>query len=329
MRRIALGSAVAFATACGSGGGGGGGESTGTSSGGGGIMTIGEGGPKLDALVDESGTGAGEGMGELGCEKVDFLFVIDSSHSMETNQAALIASFPEFVSAIQGTLTDVSSYHVAVVTSDAYEFNDPQCTEIGASVTQTDGENSNGQTCTPFATSARFLTDEDDLPTQFACIAQVGTDGDNDERMLAAATAALSPELNAAGGCNEGFLRDDALLVMVLITDEDDPGTCVNGNESCNGSPGDPMEWFEEVVARKGDHPENAVVLSLTRGAPGNVCGPAEGTEKNGARVMEFALFFGPTGLVGDICQDSFGAFFDEAVGLIDSACGGFIPPVG
>jgi hypothetical protein len=329
MRRIALGSAVALATACGDGGGGGGEETTG-SSGMTGIVTLEGSGPKLDLPVaDESGTGVAEGTGDMGCEKVDFLFVIDDSHSMETNQASLIASFPEFVTSIQSTLTEVSSYHVAVVTSDAYPFNDPQCTEMGASVTQTGGADANGQTCTPFATSSRYLTDADDLPTQFACIAQVGTDGNNDEAMMAGATAAISPGLNDAGACNDGFLRDDALLVMVLITDEDDPGTCINGNESCLGSPGDPMSWFDEVVMRKGGHPENAVVLSLTRGAPGNVCGAPEGTEKNGARVMEFALLFGPTGLVGDICEDSFGAFFDEAVGLIDDACGGFIPPVG
>jgi hypothetical protein len=286
-------------------------------------------GPKLD-LDDGSATIEGDDGGNpMGCEKVDFLFVIDSSNSMETNQAALIASFPEFVASIQGTLVEVDSYHVGVVTSDAYAYNQNGCTQMGALVTQTGGKDSGMETCTPFATDARYLTETDDLPTEFACIAQVATDGANDEEMFSGATEAVSDALNAADACNDGFVRDDALLVLVLITDEDDPGTCVNGGQSCEGSPGDPASWFDDIVAAKGGHPENVVALSLTRGSPGNVCGPAQGTETDGVRVMEFVQLLGPTGLIGDICEDSFGPFFDQAVGLIETACGGFIPPVG
>jgi hypothetical protein len=156
----------------------------------------------------------------------------------------------------------------------------------------------------------------------------VGTDGANDEAMMQGATAAVSPALNGPGGCNEGFIRDDALLVLVLITDEDDPGTCINGDQSCNGSPGDPASWLDDLLAVK-QFPENIVALSLTRGSPGNVCGPPEGTELDGTRVMQFVGLLGDTGLVGDICEASFGAFFDEAVALVESACGGFIDPVG
>ncbi len=328
--RTWIGGAAVIVAACGGGGGSDDGSDAGTT-GTGGIDEegIGEvGGPKLD--IGGGGDTAGdEQSGDDGCEKVDFLFVIDSSNSMETNQAELIASFPEFVATIQSTLESVDSYHVGVVTSDAYEFNEDGCTDMGALVTQTGGKDSGMETCSPFATPARFLTEADDLPSAFACIGQVGTDGANDEAMLAGALGAISPALNEAGACNDGFLRDDALLVMVLITDEDDPGTCIDGNQSCEGSPGDPMEWHDEVVDRKGGHPENVVVLSLTRGSPGNACDEAQGTEKDGERVMAFAQLFGATGSVGDICADSFGPFFSAAVGQIESACGGFIEPQG
>lgn len=46
------------------------------------------------------------GFGELeeeGCTKVDFLFIIDNSNSMATNQGELVASFPEFVMGIEST----------------------------------------------------------------------------------------------------------------------------------------------------------------------------------------------------------------------------------
>jgi hypothetical protein len=292
--------------------------------------TAGTSGPKLDVGdgVDTE-PGGGEAGTPKGCEQVDFLFVIDSSNSMATNQAELIASFPEFVSAIEGTLTNVHSYHVGGVTSDAYAWNEPGCTMMGALVTQTGGKDSGMQVCTPFASGMRYMTEADDLPTAFGCAALVGTGGANDEAMMAGATQAVSAPLNASGACNDGFLRDDALLVLVLITDEDDPGTCVSGGLSCEGSPGDPTSWFDEIVGVKGGHRENVVALSLTRGSPGNVCGSPQGTEMDGERIMQFVALFGENGLIGDICANSFGAFFDQAVDRIDSACGGFIPPVG
>lgn len=292
-----------------------------------GIDPPGDDGIKLDA---GGGTGATEGVGDdggdLGCKKVDFLFVIDSSNSMATNQAQLIASFPEFVDGIIGTLEQVDDFHVGVVTSDAYPWNAPGCEMLGALVTQTGGKDSGMETCGPFAEGHRFMTQADDLPTAFACAGLVGTGGANDEAMMGGATNAIAPALNANGACNQDFIRNDALLVLVLITDEDDPGTCISGGFDCMGTPGDPMTWYDEVVAVK-QHPENVVVLSLTRGAPGNVCGAPQGTELDGTRIMEFASLFGATGLLGDICAPSFGPFFEQAVGLIDSACDGFVPP--
>jgi hypothetical protein len=115
------------------------------------------------------------------------------------------------------------------------------------------------------------------------------------------------------------------LLVIVLITDEDDPGSCGIPGIGCTGSPGDPPSWNSEVIDRK-VHPENVVVLSLTRGAPDNVCGAAGLAEIDAVRIMAFATLFGPNGFRGDICAP-FGPFFEEAVGVIDSACDDFIPP--
>lgn len=279
-------------------------------------------GDKLDV-----GPGGGTGLDTDGCDKVDFLFVIDSSNSMATNQAQLIASFPAFVNSIQSTLDQLNSVHLGVVTSDAYAFNEPGCSKLGALVTQTGGKDSGMEMCTPFATEGRYMTEADDLPTRFACAALVGTDGDNNETMMEGATLAVSGAMGIPGGCNEGFIREDALLVLILITDEDDPGSCMAG-ERCGGSPGDPESWLADVVAVK-QHPENIVALSLTRGAPNNTCQTAQGAEADATRIMEFVNLLPGTGLAGDICADSFGPFFAEAVALVSEACGGFIGPAG
>jgi hypothetical protein len=278
-------------------------------------LDLGGGGP--------GGEGGGDEAGDAGCRSVDFLFVIDSSISMASNQGDLVAAFPAFVDTITSTLVEVDSYHVGGVTSDAYGDNEPGCTQLGALVTRTGGPDSSGQDCGPFA-EGRYMTEADDLPTTFACAARVGTGGDNDERMMGAALAAISADMNAAGACNEGFIRDDALLVMVLITDEDDPGSCGIPGVSCNGSGGTPPSWHTEVLDRK-VHPENAVVLTLTRGAPGNVCGDPGLAEIDAARLMAFAALFQSRGFRGDICAP-FGPFFEEAVGLIESACEDFVP---
>ena len=259
---------------------------------------------------------------EEGCTKVDFLFIIDNSNSMATNQGELVASFPEFVMGIESTLTNVDSFNVGVVTSDAYSFNGPGCTQIGAVVTETGGVNSSNAVCDPFAAGNRYMTELDDLPNDFACAALVGTAGNNDENMMEGALEAISPGLNAVGACNAGFIRPDALLVMVFITDEDDPGS------SGVGSPGDPNSWYDDVIAVK-MFEENVVVLTLTRGSPGNVCGGPQGSEIDGARLMQFATLFGANGFLGDICAASFGPFFDQAIGVIEGACESFMPPEG
>ena len=49
---------------------------------------------------------------------------------------------------------------------------------------------------------------------------------------------ALSPEYMGDGGCNANFLREDAVLVVTIITDEDD-----SGNDPYFTSPGDPAGW--------------------------------------------------------------------------------------
>jgi hypothetical protein len=259
-------------------------------------------------------------MPDTGCTKVDFLFVIDDSNSMATNQGELVASFPEFVDGIEATLVDVDSFHVGVVTSDAYAFNEPGCTQIGSLVTRTGGVNSSNSVCDPFADGARYMTENDNLANAFECAALVGTAGANDERMMDGTIGALSDALNMVGGCNAGFLRDDALLVLVLISDEDDPGS------SGIGSAGDPTTWHDAIAATKSVE-TNVVVLTLTRGSPGNICDAPQGSEVDGTRLMQLAQAFGANGFIGDICAASFGAFFDDAVNLIETACENFEPP--
>ena len=74
----------------------------------------GGGGPKFDV----AGGNTGPGDGEMGCQKVDFLFVIDNSGSMEDEQNNLINSFPGFIntimiSAIKQLSADLHAFEIA------------------------------------------------------------------------------------------------------------------------------------------------------------------------------------------------------------------------
>ncbi len=296
-------------------------------------------GPLFDVGTPGTGGGGGDG-GSKGCKKVDFLFVIDNSGSMGDEQDSLVASFPGFISTIQQTLIDAQDYHVMVVDTDAAwggecellcplwnntcpAFPQYPCGQgppsecdraLGAGVTYPIGNDASNMLCS-FSTGRRYMdSTEPDLSAAFQCAAKVGTDGDGGERPMSAMVAALSEDLAQPGGCNEGFLRDDAILVITVITDEED-----------DDSTGSPDGWFANVVAAKAGKSENIVVLGLINDtdAPQPVCAP---DVQDPAKVRSFIDMF-PNSIRGSVCEPSYNAFFQQAVDLIDTTCDDFVPP--
>lgn len=259
------------------------------------------------------------------CGKVDFLFIIDNSGSMSEEQANLVTSFPGFITAIQGTLDSVEEYNVGVITTDAYSPNTtvPGCAVLGGLVTRTGGSSSSNMVCGPYDAGTNYMTQADDLDTSFACAAQVGTSGNGFEVPMQAMIAAIDPKgpLSQPGACNEGFLREDALLVLVIITDENDGPSDPEGAPS----PGTPMDWYDAVVAAKDGIPENVVVVSLVNAA-GGPCPPSN-LVYDGVHIVEFTTLFGKNGLVGGVCQPDYSPTLAEAVAVIDVACENFMPP--
>lgn len=260
-----------------------------------------------------------------GCTKVDFLFIIDNSGSMADEQDNLTNSFPGFISGIQGALEQVDEYQVGVVTTDAYGPNDaaPGCSVLGGLVVQTGGSDSSNSVCGPYAEGNNYMTQVDDLATTFACAADTGTAGNGAERPMDAMTNVLTKVHGGPGGCNEGYLRDDALLVLVIITDEYDGAGDPEGGGS--HSQGDPGTWYDTVVASKLGIPENAVALGLLNYA-GGPCPPADQVY-DGGNIVNFVSMFGANGFLGGICEPDYGPGFAEAVGIIEEACNNFQPP--
>jgi hypothetical protein len=294
------------------------------------------GSPAFD--VGGSGTGDAGEPPEAGCQAVDFLFVIDNSVSMDPRQAALIEAFPGFMSAIESTLEEGTDFHVLVADTDAWgrcNTANPwqgvspghatcngyieqqvfhECDRaLGAGVVHPAGRDSTNATCTPAGGNRYIVADEPNLTDTFACMATVGTAGHPSERPMDAMVAALAPGINGPGGCNAGFLRDDALLVVTFISDDpnyEDEGT--------------PQDWYNAVVAAKNADPTSVVVLGLTPAWPGCKSGSPKG-----AHWAEFIELWGEQGLHGNVCSsaEEYVSFFEAAVSTIDQACNDFTPP--
>jgi hypothetical protein len=130
----------------------------------------------------------------------------------------------------------------------------------------------------------------------------------------------------SVGECNEGFLRDEALLVIVVITDEYDgegdpePG---NGREPPT-SAGTSQDWYEAVIAAKNGIPQNAVALAIVN-YEGGACPPAE-LGFDGVNIVDWVELFDTNGFLGGICEDDYAPFFEAATDVIADACANFVP---
>lgn len=282
-----------------------------------------DGGDDDDAKFDLGATpdGGEIPLPEPGCHKIDFLFVVDNSQSMEDDQDNLVANFPSLIAGIESSLEEVDDYHVGVVATDGYAFNPPGCNVLGGLVTQTGGTASSNAVCGPYAEGNNYMTEVDDLTQSFSCAAKIGVGGWPLEAPMNALEATVRGDNAGPGQCNEGFIRPDALLVAVIITDEwDGPG-----DPELITSSGTPQSWYDTVIAAK-QFPENAAVVSLVN-YEGGPCPPAE-PGFDGQQIVAFTELFGGNGFVGGVCAD-YGPVFEQAVGLIDDACKNFQPPVG
>ncbi|MCR9166324.1 MAG: hypothetical protein ACE37F_23850 [Nannocystaceae bacterium] len=265
-----------------------------------------------------------EGPGPLGsgCTKADFLFVIDNSSSMSDNQQNLIASFPGFIDAIEGTI-NAQDYHVMVVDSDESNgvvqcngntcgtvFPPPSCCPAPTSCNETIGSGrdvsgANGAAC-DFGADRQYISAQtSDFAAAFECAANVGTTGSANELPMTAMSRALSAEMNGAGGCNEGFLRDDAILVVTVVSDASPATANIEHGQSTAA------EWTAAVIDAKGGNASAVVVLGLFENSPS---------------YDAWALSFGDRGFLGSSALPDYGPLFLEAVSTIDVVCDEFEP---
>lgn len=165
----------------------------------------------------------------LGTNRVDVLWLVDNSSSMLDEQAQLGREFASFVDALSTLGADV---HLAAVSTDISEggvFRRTPGDVIAEGCFRPPAELDYCGQRDPVLRTADYKVDPNDpgsaidaerLTEAFRCIGQTGDCGEPIEMGLDAVRLALSPE-NLAGP-NQGFLRDDAYLVVIVLSDEDD-----------------------------------------------------------------------------------------------------------
>jgi hypothetical protein len=191
---------------------------------------------------------------------VDILFVIDNSESMADEQAMLQGHFPALLTVLRNMQGGLPNLHFGVTSTDlgTSPYQIPSCgpggdagnlltgsctnpalvpyivdvAPSGCEITQ-DASGCSAHTCSQahcaHEPSTHFVIDGNNCPRcrnyagesledVYSCLTSLGIWGCDFEQPLEAMVQAL----DSANTHNAGFLRDNALLAVVFITDEDD-----------------------------------------------------------------------------------------------------------
>lgn len=166
--------------------------------------------------VDESNPGAGSGgpnaekdawiaenckmdtfAGKSSQQKLDVMWIVDNSRSMEDEQDALGTNFNAFINEFIDTDVD---FKMAITTTDTSSYS-----LKGRMVTGSDIK----------LTSAKAKENANQFMADFKSLVQVGTSGSGYEKGLAASEGFMQKY-------SSSFIRPDAYLAVIVVTDEDD-----------------------------------------------------------------------------------------------------------
>jgi len=207
---------------------------------------------------------------------VDVLFLIDDSSSMKLTQDKFLRDFPTFMTGLQGT-QGLPNLHLAVISQDmgAGDGSITGCDTTGGKQGIFQYAARGTCTATNLDPGATYIADiagvrnyTGNAADVFKCIAALGEAGCGFESQFASLLRALGADGRAAPAENQGFLRPDAYLAIIMLTNEDD----------CSATPGVPLF----------DTGSNSTIQSQL-GPPGNFRCNEFGHDCDGAHPARFA----------------------------------------
>lgn len=270
------------------------------------------------------------------CDRVDLLFALDGSSTMREELQALVQEgFPATVTRLRDIGGGVEDYRVGVLDACPLQANlhtigdDPESSNREDSV---DCMFQSGEAWMDFDSTA--------LEQEFACVANLYLgdydpdgeyrvvctgSGEDEERPIKTAIEALTT-FSEPGQPNEGFMRDDALLLVVAISDEDEERL----RFSDLNAPDYAQELYTDLVAAKGDV-KRMVFLGIgggpeTEDNPDGGCSSADGAygEADDAEVIRLTteLFVAEDrGVFWDLCDGNIEDGLEQAMNILAEIC--------
>ena len=202
-----------------------------------------------------------------GNNATDILFVVDNSCSMSQEQASLAVNFASFIQIVEAIDID---YHIGVTTTDTGDDGHLQGT-------------------------VKVITDSVADPAgSFAFNVNLGTNGSATERGLHCGYLALGAgganNNLQPGGANYGFVREDAGLRVIFVSDEPEQSSSV-----LNWGVGDYVNFFESLKP----NPDHVVLSDISGGMAG--CSGAGGSATNGSGYVSATNM--TNGISASICD--------------------------
>jgi hypothetical protein len=217
--------------------------------------------------------------------KVDILFVVDDSGSMEAHQERLSKNVEVLTKSIEKNR--VLDYHIGVITT-TMGINDYRNVNYGGRLVSMPGKPRFVDRSTPGGM---------DLLRRYI---QVGTSGASTEKVFEPAEAALSA---LATTYNVGFLRQDAYLVFIFITDSDDQSSKINGSDYSA------QEFFNFTTKLKSGNAKKIIPYGIVIPSainPGVGCARDSGPPK---KLEDYISML--SGYVYDLCDRNYNSNLD------------------
>jgi hypothetical protein len=262
----------------------------------------GRGGGDGDGDGDGDNGRAGRGGGDLAgmavCKHVDLVIAVDGSSSMQEELAAMRDDiFPAFGRRLRQLGADLDDFRVATIDACPVPAN-----------FHTRG--ANGE-C-GFHGGQRWIESSSDaMDAEFACVGDIflgdqECSGENDDEQPATSALAALGE-----SAHNGFRRDDALLVVIAITDEDEQST---------GNARSPEEIYARFADEVSSDPRRMVFLGI---GGRRECQGAYGEAEEADDLRELTDLFAvhDRGVFWDLCDGRLEDGLDEAFRVIENAC--------
>lgn len=245
-----------------------------------------------------------------GCEHIDILFVVDGSLSMAEEQAALRGIdgppvFADFTDALELNLDTLEDIHIGVVSAE------PDDTVLHTHRDQPALAPSPETDCG--LAQPWIVAPSANLQDEFACLAATTASSTLETTSRNAAEALTSAD-------NAGFLRDDSVVFVVMLTDEDTLGLGATR-----------VQEHELLLSAVGGERDRIVMVAIAGDpgvfeAPKTTCFGPYGTASPGRRLDSVVRSFGASGSTSDVCAGDLAQSFDDALADLVQACVSFVP---